>query len=144
MLKQLNKILGIKKYFSVKLSILLLQKKSCLLTIFCKTIISVVHNGTNIIRTKHIDLVRIILLKFFPPALLNIVPVDADVVISVWTIVFMPQPQCVYQLVDYSVSKGRQKTDCLYPGTYTLGYMQSSILVPRFSSCSPEFLKPIF
>ena len=69
------------------------------------------HNGTNIIRTKHIDLVRIILLKFFPPALLNIVPVDADVVISVWTIVFVPEPQCVYQLVDYSVSRGSKLED---------------------------------
>ena len=36
----------------------------------------------------------------------------------------------------------RRKT--VFTGTYTLGYMQSSILVPRFSSCSPEFLKPVF
>ena len=84
--------------------------------------ISVVHNGTYIIRTKHIDLVRIILLKFFPPGLLNIVPVDADVVISVWTIVFMPQPQCVYQLMDYSVSKRRKLEDRLsLPGYIHVG-----------------------
>ena len=84
--------------------------------------ISIVHNGTNIIRTKHIDLVRIILLKFFPPALLNIVPVDADVVISVWTVVFMPQPQCVYQLMDYSVSRGSKLEDRLsLPGYIHVG-----------------------
>ena len=84
--------------------------------------ISVVHNGTNIIRTKHIDLVRIILLKFFPPVLLNIVPVDADVVISVWTIVLIPQPQCVYQLVDYSVSRGSKLENRLsLPGYIHVG-----------------------
>ena len=59
----------------------------------------IMHNGTYIIWPHHIGLVNVNFHKLPMLAISYVVPVDGDVVISVWATLLMPEPNCMHQLV---------------------------------------------
>ena len=59
----------------------------------------IMHYGTHIIWPHHICLVNMYFVKIVSPFLYDIVFEDGDVVVSVWTRMFMPESNGVHQLV---------------------------------------------
>ena len=65
----------------------------------------IMHDGTDIIWPHHIGLVNVNFHELPMLAISYVVPVDGDVVISVWATLLMPEPNCMHKPMHNPVRK---------------------------------------
>ena len=63
----------------------------------------IVHDGAHVVPPHHVDPAQLYLPEVMLVALFDILPLDGDVLVSVWPTLFMPESYSMHQLVQDSM-----------------------------------------